>query len=115
MKRYGVAITVLLCSACVSAPPARSSGVIPPVSGEPRALSGIRVIDISLGTGTPYAPRKCIYTHYTGWLGDDGVKFDSSRDTLPNGTAMEPVSFAQGAKRVMDGSAGGILKSGSRS
>ncbi|MEP7000475.1 MAG: FKBP-type peptidyl-prolyl cis-trans isomerase [bacterium] len=71
------------------------------MSGEPRVMSGIRVIDIALGTGTPYAPRKCIYTHYTGWL-EDGTKFDSSRDTLPNGMAVEPVSFAQGAKRVMD-------------
>jgi peptidylprolyl isomerase len=89
------------CVACASAP-TRISSAIPPVSGEPHDLSGIRVVDITLGTGTPYAPHKCIYTHYTGWL-TDGTMFESSRDTIPGEEPKDPVVFEQGAKRVMTG------------
>ena len=48
------------------------------------------------------APRQCIYTHYTGWL-TDGTKFDSSRDTMPNGRPKMPLTFAQGVRRVIAG------------
>ena len=92
----GVAF-VLACASSASAP-ARGPGAIPPVTGAPRARAGIRVVDIAEGTGTAYAARKCIYTHYTGWL-EDGTRFDSSRDAQPS----EPVVFLQGARRVMDG------------
>jgi peptidylprolyl isomerase len=61
----------------------------------------MRVVDIALGSGAPYAPRKCIYTHYVGWLAD-GTKFDSSRDTSRSGVIGEPVAFAQGTKQVID-------------
>lgn len=101
MKGGAVALAMAFCVACASAP-ARIPGAIPAVSGEPRNLSGIRVVDITQGTGTPYAPHKCIYMHYTGWL-SDGTRLESSRDTLPNGMPNDPVAFAQGSKRVMAG------------
>ncbi len=65
-------------------------------------MGGIRVLDLTIGAGRGYAPRHCVYTHYTGWLAD-GTRFDSSRDPMPDGRAGEPVVFVQGAKRVMDG------------
>lgn len=40
--------------------------------------------------------------HYTGWL-TNGTKFDSSRDTTPNGKLRTPLSFAQGFRRVIAG------------
>ncbi|MBK8057478.1 MAG: FKBP-type peptidyl-prolyl cis-trans isomerase [Gemmatimonadetes bacterium] len=40
--------------------------------------------------------------HYTGWL-TDGKKFDSSRDTMPNGQPRTPIAFPQGARRVIAG------------
>ena len=46
--------------------------------------------------------RKCVYAHYTGWL-QNGIKFDSSRDSLPNGTPREPISFPLGSRRVIAG------------
>lgn len=52
--------------------------------------------------GAPVQPRQCIYAHYTGWL-TDGKKFDSSRDTMANGQPRTPLSFAQGARRVIPG------------
>ena len=47
-------------------------------------------------------PRKCLFAHYTGWL-TDGTKFDSSRDTMPNGQPRTPIAFPQGARRVIAG------------
>ena len=75
---------------------------IPPISGSPRTAFALRYIDIVQGTGAIAAPRKCFYAHYTGWL-TSGRKFDSSRDTLPNGHARTPLSFPQGARRVIPG------------
>lgn len=75
---------------------------IPAVAGKPHEQFALRSIDFVQGTGTPVAPRKCLYAHYTGWL-TNGKKFDSSRDTLPNGRAGSPISFPQGARRVIAG------------
>ena len=82
MRCLAAAALALASASCASAG-ARPPGVIPPVSGEPRALAGIRVVDIAEGTETAYAPFRCIYTHYTGWL-EDGTRFDSSRDAQPS-------------------------------
>ena len=93
---------VIASTSCASAPsPAGVQGVIPPVAGAPREFGGIRVIDVAEGNGAAYAPRKCIYTHYTGWLAD-GTKFDASRNGGREGDAAEPVAFAQGRKQVID-------------
>ncbi len=80
----------------------RLPAAIPPVRGEPQTAFALRYIDVAPGSGTPVRPRQCIYAHYTGWL-TDGTKFDSSRDTLPNGTPRPPIGFAQGARRVIAG------------
>ena len=95
-------VASLATAACASAPtPATSPGRIPPVAGALRDLGNLREIDIAEGTGKSYAPRHCIYTHYTGWLAD-GTKFDSSRDARQAGGTPEPVGFAQGRKQVID-------------
>jgi peptidylprolyl isomerase len=75
---------------------------IPPIAAKPVVAFTQRQVDIVLGTGDAAAPRKCIYAHYTGWL-TDGTKFDSSRDTMPNGQPRTPIAFAQGARRVIVG------------
>jgi peptidylprolyl isomerase len=80
----------------------RLPAAIPPVRGEPHTAFALRYIDVAPGTGAPVRPRQCIYAHYTGWL-TDGTKFDSSRDTLPNGTPRPPIAFPQGARRVIAG------------
>ena len=78
------------------------SSTLPPTTGEIREMHGIRYVDVVAGAGTEMSPRRCVYTHYTGWLAD-GTKFGSSRDGDTNGTAGEPVVFPQGLKRVIDG------------
>jgi len=80
----------------------RAAAPIPKISGDRHDLFALQYVDFVAGTGTPVAPRKCIYTHYTGWL-TDGTKFDSSRDTMPNGQPRTPLSFNQGARRVIAG------------
>lgn len=101
--RAGAASALLACIACAGAPSAAATpAIIPAVAGTPRDLGNTQVIDIALGTGAAYAPRKCIFTHYTGWLAS-GTKFDSSRDTTRSGVGPEPVAFVQGVKQVIDG------------
>ena len=78
------------------------SGPIPAVSGTPQVVFALRSIEVKVGTGAAMAPRKCAYAHYTGWL-TDGRKFDSSRDTTPAGKPKSPISFPQGARRVIAG------------
>ena len=75
---------------------------IPAVEGKSRELFALSYIDNVTGTGTPVSPRRCLFAHYTGWL-TDGKKFDSSRDTMPNGLKRDPISFPQGSRRVIAG------------
>jgi peptidylprolyl isomerase len=75
---------------------------IPSAPGETRTAFALRVTDVAPGTGALAEPRKCLYAHYTGWL-TDGKKFDSSRDTMPNGQPRTPISFPQGSRRVIAG------------
>jgi peptidylprolyl isomerase len=75
---------------------------IPPAPGETRTLFSLREIDVAPGTGALAEARKCLFVHYTGWL-TDGKKFDSSRDTMPNGSPRTPLGFPQGFRRVIAG------------
>lgn len=97
----------LLAAACLVATGCLHRGqklpsTIPPATGEVRTAFALRQIDVAIGTGAPVEPKKCLYAHYTGWL-TDGKKFDSSRDTAANGTPRTPISFPQGARRVIAG------------
>ena len=70
----------------------------PPAPGEPTfSDSGLGIIDIETGTGETPAPGQTLVVHYTGWVSEDGTKFDSSLD---RGT---PYEFAFGAGRVIAG------------
>ena len=98
-----VAVAASALVACAPGLPSPSAAaIIPSVAGTPRDLGNIQVIDIALGSGTAYAPRTCIYTHYTGWLAT-GTKFDSSRDPRRGSADPEPVAFVQGVRQVVDG------------
>jgi peptidylprolyl isomerase len=101
VKTLTTGILVLLATSCMH----RGSTLPPPipaVAGTPRVAFALRYIDIATGAGPAVAPRKCLYAHYTGWL-TNGTKFDSSRDTMPNGKQRMPISFPQGARRVIAG------------
>lgn len=68
----------------------------PAFEGTPKDLAVMRYLDLTVGTGAPYATGKRLNVHYTGWL-TDGKKFDSSVDR------NEPFEFVQGRRQVITG------------
>ncbi|MES3034801.1 MAG: FKBP-type peptidyl-prolyl cis-trans isomerase [Gemmatimonadota bacterium] len=75
---------------------------IPPLAGPRQVALALEYIDAKLGLGAAVGERQCVFVHYTGWL-RDGTKFDSSRDTMPNGTPRTPIAFPLGFRRVIAG------------
>jgi peptidylprolyl isomerase len=81
----------------------------------------LRYQDTKIGTGAVAEPNKLYKVHYTGWLADDGRKFDSSYDHprqpvldkdgkpvlgddgKPKQGDPQPISFPQGFGRVIPG------------
>jgi FKBP-type peptidyl-prolyl cis-trans isomerase len=59
-------------------------------------LSGLKYVDLAVGTGPEAQAGRTVVVHYTGWL-TDGKTFDSSVDR------GQPFSFALGAGRVIKG------------
>jgi peptidylprolyl isomerase len=58
--------------------------------------SGLKYIDVKVGTGATPKNGQVVSVHYTGWL-KDGTKFDSSRDR------GQPFEFTLGAHEVIPG------------
>ncbi len=79
-----------------------SASPITAASAQPvtTTASGLKIIDLRIGTGAvPKAGQTCVM-HYTGWLyenGKKGKKFDSSVDR------GAPFEFPLGAHRVIAG------------
>jgi peptidylprolyl isomerase len=62
--------------------------------------SGLKIIDIKVGTGPAPKPGQTCMMHYTGWLYENdkkGAKFDSSLDR------NQPFSFPIGQRQVIAG------------
>jgi peptidylprolyl isomerase len=62
--------------------------------------SGLKIIDIKVGTGPAPKPGQTCVMHYTGWLYENGTKsakFDSSLDR------NQPFSFPIGQHQVIAG------------
>lgn len=64
--------------------------------------SGLKYLDIAVGTGAAPVPGKLVSVHYTGWL-ENGTKFESSRDT------GHPIDFTIGAGQVIPGWDEGVM------
>jgi FKBP-type peptidyl-prolyl cis-trans isomerase len=58
--------------------------------------SGLKYVDLVVGTGEEAKAGQTVAVHYTGWL-TDGTKFDSSVDR------GQPFSFPLGGGRVIKG------------
>ena len=62
--------------------------------------TGLQYIDTEVGTGAEAKAGQNVLVHYTGWLynnGEQGAKFDSSRDR------NDPFEFSLGAGMVIKG------------
>jgi peptidylprolyl isomerase len=62
--------------------------------------SGLKIIDVKVGTGATCHPGQTCVMHYTGWLyenGEKGKKFDSSVDR------GQPFEFPLGKHQVIAG------------
>src|SRR6202790_4027485 len=69
-------------------------------AGEVTTSSGLRIIDVKVGTGPVPQAGQTVTVNYTGWLfvdGKKGKKFDSSLDR------GEPFSFTLGQGQVIKG------------
>jgi peptidylprolyl isomerase len=95
-------VLAVLASGCLLHRSPALPAPIPRVDGERHTAFALHYIDVKLGTGAALAPRKCVFANYTGWL-TDGKKFDSSRDIAAAGKPRDPISFPQGARRVITG------------
>ncbi|MEA2600388.1 MAG: peptidylprolyl isomerase [Acidobacteriota bacterium] len=60
-----------------------SAGQDHPDGHEVVTPSGLKYVDLKLGQGDAADTGKVLEVHYTGWLKDGGVKFDSSLDDRP--------------------------------
>jgi len=74
----------------------------PGASPEVTTISGLKYVDLKVGTGASPAKGKRVYVHYTGWL-TDGHQFDSSR------TRGRPFDFVIGRGNVIAGWDEGVL------
>ncbi len=102
MSRVAAVTLLGLLSACAGTRAPELPAPIPRIDVAPRVAFALRMIDVVVGSGAALAPRQCVYAHYTGWL-VDGTKFDSSRDTMPNGRPKPPLAFPVGVRRVIAG------------
>jgi peptidylprolyl isomerase len=84
---------IIAMIACVILQPAAAQPVV-------TTPSGLKIIDVKVGTGPTPRPGQTCVMHYTGWLYENGVKgkkFDSSLDR------NEPFEFKIGAHQVIAG------------
>lgn len=66
------------------------------IGAEVTTPSGLRYVDVNIGSGSTPTPGKSIKVHYTGTL-EDGTKFDSSFDR------NQPFEFIFGVGQVIKG------------
>ena len=92
------------------AQPQSSTEGIPQVAGDTiTTASGLKYVEMTVGTGAAPQAGQVVQAHYTGWL-TDGKKFDSSRDR------GQTFAFPLGQGRVIRGWDEGIasMKVGGR-
>lgn len=66
-------------------------------------MSNLVIEDIVVGEGAEAQSGQYVTVHYTGWLLDNGAKFDSSKDR------NDPFAFPLGAGHVIKGWDQGVV------
>lgn len=98
MRRFLGLLFVLSVAVPVVASPSeeRALSSATTTAGEVVTRSGLKYLDVKLGTGATAKPGDVVEVHYTGWLAD-GRKFDSSLDR------RQPFAFQVGGGQVVKG------------
>ena len=78
------------------AEPSSGGGAPATMEGEVKTGTGLRYVDLAVGTGRSPAQGQTVTVHYTGWL-TNGTKFDSSVDR------GSPFQFKIGVGEVISG------------
>lgn len=94
------ALTIPACSRNEPSPLPAKGGTAAPA--EVATPSGLRYVDLTVGSGPSPVNGKLVRVHYTGWL-TDGTKFDSSLDH------GQPLVFPVGKGMVIPGWDEGVL------
>lgn len=82
---------------------APAAGTPAPAAGQTVTTpSGLKYLDLVVGSGSAPVPGKMVSVHYTGWL-ENGTKFESSHDT------GRPIDFTIGAGQVIPGWDEGVM------
>jgi FKBP-type peptidyl-prolyl cis-trans isomerase/ketosteroid isomerase-like protein len=81
---------------------AAAPAAAPAPGREVTTASGLKYVDLVVGTGPSPGPGQTVIVHYTGTL-EDGTKFDSSLDR------GQPVPFPIGVGRVIKGWDEGVI------
>lgn len=102
-------VLLLAIGACASKSPAPAGSAsqpaavaIPPVNGDTIEKSGIRYIDLMVGTGDAAQRSKCVFTRYIGRLAT-GQVIDFVLDTTVEGKPRDPFGFVIGQHKVISG------------
>jgi FKBP-type peptidyl-prolyl cis-trans isomerase len=95
VQATATALAPAMKTALAGSPTPSSGPASPPkVSGTPVKLEGgLEYIDVRVGTGPAAKEGSTLMVEYTGWLADDGKKFDSSWDH--GGTPFELTPLGQ--------------------
>jgi len=97
MIMLAASLLVLGASGCgANAKPGKKAGGAATTTDTVTTQSGLKYVDIKVGTGPSPQVGQTVSVQYTGWL-TDGKKFDSSKDR------NEPFSFPLGQGRVIKG------------
>jgi len=95
MHAKSIAVAMMLLVLGATAPVAMTASAV-----QASQATGLKIVDVKVGTGAVAKAGEQVTVHYTGWLyvnGAKGKKFDSSVDR------GEPFAFALGAGNVIPG------------
>ena len=96
-----IAIATFLLAALTAAAAEGGPQHPSPVDGPGvRTSSGLVYWDLEVGSGPAAVKGDKVRVHYSGWLLEEGTKFDSSYD---HGQQGQPFEFTIGAKQVIQG------------
>jgi peptidylprolyl isomerase len=99
------AAAAIITGAAAAAGPGPANASKQGAAAEPKTVtlpSGLKYVDLEVGTGAAFKSGMLVLVDYEAWLAD-GTKFDSSYDR------REPFSFKVGAGQVIQGWDEGVV------